>query len=93
MRQAVCTFVFDHLGATEVTSGAFLDNPASLAVSRKLGYRENGRRRLERRPGELAVNQQLVLSPADLVRGAPLEVEGLPAFRRLVGLDGAYPLP
>jgi RimJ/RimL family protein N-acetyltransferase len=93
MRQAICAFAFDHLGAAEVTSGAFLDNPASLAVSRKVGYRENGRQRLERRPGELAVNQQLVLTPDDLVRGEPLRVEGLPAFRCLVGLDGADPLP
>ena len=27
MRQAVCTLLVDHLGAAEVTSGAFLDNP------------------------------------------------------------------
>lgn len=93
MRQAICAFAFDHLDAAEVTSGAFLDNPASLAVSRKVGYRENGRQRLERRAGEMAVNQGLVLTPADLVRGDPLAVEGLPAFRRLVGLDPADPLP
>jgi RimJ/RimL family protein N-acetyltransferase len=88
MRQAICAFVFDHLGAQEVTSGAFLDNPASLAVSRKVGYRENGVRRLKRRDGELALNQQLVLRPEDLVRGPhPLHVEGLAAFRRSIGLD------
>lgn len=86
MRQAVCAFVFDHLGAAEVTSGAFLDNPASLAVSRKVGYRENGVRRLKRR-GELALNQRLALHPADFVRGPhALVVEGLPAFRRSIGL-------
>ena len=34
MRQAVCAFAFDHLGAERITSSAFLDNPASLAVSR-----------------------------------------------------------
>ena len=28
MRQAVCAYAFDELGAAEVTSGAFLDNPA-----------------------------------------------------------------
>ena len=88
MRQAICAFVFDHLDAAEVTSGAFLDNPASLAVSRKVGYVENGRSRLKRRPGELAINQGLVLTPDRLVRGEhPLEVEGLAAFRRVVGLD------
>ncbi len=87
MRRALCTFLIDHLDAAEITSGAFTDNPASLAVSRKVGYRENGARRLERRPGELAVEQQLVLTPGDLVRGESIEVEGVAAFRRFIGLD------
>ena len=88
MRQALCAFLFDHLDAVEVTSGAFLDNPASLAVSRKVGYRPTGVRRLERRPGELALNQELRLAPEDFVRGPhPLEVTGLAAFRRSIGLD------
>ena len=39
MRQAACAFLFDVLGATQVSSAAFIDNPASLAVSRKVGYR------------------------------------------------------
>ncbi len=88
MRQVICALCFDHLGFTEITSGAFSDNPASLAVSRKVGYRLNGVRRLARRPGELAVNQGLVLSPDDLVRGEhPLEVSGVAAVRRSIGLD------
>jgi RimJ/RimL family protein N-acetyltransferase len=37
MRQELCVFMFDHLDAAEVTSAAFSDNPASLAVSRKVG--------------------------------------------------------
>lgn len=86
MRQAICAFAFDHLDAAEVTSGAFTDNPASLAVSRKVGYRSNGMRRVERRPGELAVVQELVLAPDDLVRGPELTVEGLDAFRAAIGL-------
>lgn len=91
MRQVICAFVFDHLDAEEVTSGAFLDNPASIAVSRKVGYRDNGVRRLKRRD-ELALNQMLVLRPEDLVRGAhPLHVEGLEAFRQSIGLDAHTP--
>lgn len=87
MRQAICAFAFDHLDAAEVTSGAFLDNPASLAVSRKVGYRPAGVRRLKRRD-ELALNQVLTLAPGDLVRGPhPLEVHGLAAVRAFVGLD------
>jgi hypothetical protein len=88
MRRVMCSLAFDHLDAEEVTSGAFTDNPASLAVSRKVGYRLGGQTRLRRREGELAVNQHLVLRPDDLVRGEnPVTVEGLPAFRRAIGLD------
>ena len=88
MRQAMCALCFDHLGFTEVTSAAFVDNPASLAVSRKVGYRDNGERRLQRRSGELAVNRSLVLSPEDFVRGPhPVDVQGADAVRRLIGLD------
>jgi RimJ/RimL family protein N-acetyltransferase len=87
MRQTMCAFVFDHLDAEEVTSGAFLDNPASAAVSSKVGYTPNGRTRRKRRQSEVAVCQQLVLRPADLVRSAyPVEVEGLAEFRRDIGL-------
>jgi RimJ/RimL family protein N-acetyltransferase len=88
MRQMICAFLFDHLDFEEITSGAFTDNPASLAVSRRVGYRDNGVRRLKRREGELATNLGLVLTPEDLVRGEhPLEVEGVAAFRRSIGLD------
>lgn len=88
MRQAMCAFVFDHLDAAEITSGAFTDNPASRAVSRKVGYRENGRERRTRRPGELATLVGLVLTPEDFVRGEhPVEVEGSAAFRHSIGLD------
>ena len=67
MRQVMCVLLFDHLGFTEITSGAFADNPASLAVSRKVGYRVNGTERFERR-GELVEMTMLTLSPDDLVR-------------------------
>lgn len=87
MRRAVCALAFDHLDFAEVTSGAFLDNPASLAVSRKIGYRPNGVRRLRRREGELALNQGLVLTPETFVRGdQEVSVSGVEAFRTHIGL-------
>jgi RimJ/RimL family protein N-acetyltransferase len=90
MRQAICAFLFDHLDFAEISSAAFTDNPSSLAVSRKVGYRENGVRRLKRREGELATNLGLLLRPEDLVRGEhPLEVEGVEPLRRSIGLDRA----
>ena len=92
MRQVICAFAFDHLEAVEVASAAFLDNPASIAVSRKVGYRDNGVRRLRRRDGELAHNLGLVLTPDTFVRGDhALVVEGVEAFRRSIGLDPAGP--
>lgn len=42
MRQGVLGFAFDHLDAQWATSGAFIDNPASAAVSRSVGYEVNG---------------------------------------------------
>lgn len=86
MRRAICAFLFDHLDAVEITSGAFVDNPASLAVSRKVGYQADGTRRLARR-GEAAVNQRFLLTAADFVRGERITVTGVEAFRRFIGLD------
>ena len=86
MRQAVCALLFDHLGAAEVTSGAWLDNPASLAVSAKVGYREAGVTRMARQ-GVLARHQRLWLGPGDLVRGEPVEVGGAEPLRAFLGVD------
>ena len=72
--------LFDHLGAAEVTSGAFVDNAASLAVSRKVGYREGDVTRVARQGG-LALHRRLVLRPEDLVRGEPVEVTGVEPLR------------
>lgn len=42
MRRAVLALAFDHLGARAAVSSARSDNAASLAVSRRLGYTDNG---------------------------------------------------
>jgi RimJ/RimL family protein N-acetyltransferase len=87
MRQVICAFVFDHLDAQSITSGAYDDNPASLGVSRKVGYKENGTER-RNRMGKPATLVRLLLEPGAFVRYAhPLTVEGLPEFRRSIGLD------
>ena len=87
MRQAIAAFMFDHLEAAEVTSSAFADNPASLAVSRKVGYRENGVDRLKRRDGEVALSQNLVLTAETLSRpGYELTVHGASPLQKFLGL-------
>ncbi|CAL9657414.1 Putative succinyl-CoA transferase [Actinosynnema sp. ALI-1.44] len=60
MRAAVLLFAFDHLGARTARSSAFVDNPASLAVSRKLGYRPDGSL-VQVRRGARAEQTRLVL--------------------------------
>jgi RimJ/RimL family protein N-acetyltransferase len=88
MRQAMCAFLFDHLDAQEVTSAAFTDNPASQAVSRKVGYQPNGRTRERRREDELVICLRTRLAPEDLVRPEhDLRVVGVQPVRELIGLD------
>jgi RimJ/RimL family protein N-acetyltransferase len=87
MRKVICAFIFDHLDAQLIMSSAFTDNPASLAVSRKCGYAENGVNVLKRMDKPVTL-QLLILEPGNLVRYEhELSVEGLPEFRRSIGLD------
>lgn len=88
MRQAFAALCFDHLGFEEITSAAFADNPASQAVSNKVGYRPNGIDRKARRGGtEWQPSQKYVLTPESFVRGEPITVEGLEPVRNYLALD------
>lgn len=87
MRQAICAFCFDHLDAEQVTSAAFADNPASNAVSRKVGYVPNGTQRKPRREGEWKGSQQWLLTLDTFNRGPQLRVTGVAEFRKFIGLD------
>lgn len=93
MRQAICAFVFDYLDAEEITSAAFADNPASNAVSRKVGYQPNGLMRKTRRAEEWHGSQQWLLTPARFVRGEPIRVAGAQAFREFIGLESRVAKP
>lgn len=93
MRQAICAFVFDYLDAEEITSAAFADNPASNAVSRKVGYQPNGLMRKTRRTEEWHDSQQWLLTPARFVRGEPIRVAGAQAFREFIGLESRVAKP
>lgn len=42
MRTAILALAFDHLGAVAAISSARIDTAPSLAVSRRLGYGDNG---------------------------------------------------
>ncbi|MDT7652740.1 MAG: hypothetical protein QOI36_4146 [Pseudonocardiales bacterium] len=86
MRAAVLAFAFDHLGAVTARSSAFSDNPASLRVSERLGYRRDGTTTVARR-GRRCEDVRLLVTPSRFVRPHwPLQVEGLDACRPLLGL-------
>jgi RimJ/RimL family protein N-acetyltransferase len=63
MRAAVLALAFDGLGADYALSDAFTDNPASLAVSRKLGYADDGMERMAIR-GRAAESRRLRIARA-----------------------------
>jgi RimJ/RimL family protein N-acetyltransferase len=86
MRAAVLGFAFDGLGARAATTSAFLDNAASNAVSRGLGYDENGFGSLA--PDGVARTTRQFRMTADGWRSRPrpsLVIEGLDACRELFG--------
>lgn len=86
MRQMVCTFAFDELGATEMTSAAFADNAPSLGVSRNVGYQPNGLQRVVR--NGVAVDHQLLrLTPETFNPGDPITVRGAEAVRQFLKID------
>lgn len=88
MRAAILHFLFDGLGAERATSGAFVDNPSSRAVSQKLGYREDGTEVIERRTGEAAVKRRFVLTRDEWAsrRRTDIEIIGLEPCRPWFGL-------
>jgi RimJ/RimL family protein N-acetyltransferase len=87
MRQALLSFAFDHLGAVEMRSGAWADNPNSHRVSEKCGYVPCGYRLLDRQ-GTSVRQDDFVVTPEMFVR-PPYEVvvTGADPFRRAIGLD------
>jgi RimJ/RimL family protein N-acetyltransferase len=87
MRQVIAAFAFEHLDARYVTSAAFTDNAASVSVSRKVGYTENGVD-IWAREGKPIPHQRFLLTHENLVRYEhPQAVTGLAAFRSSIGLE------
>ena len=87
MRAAILMFAFDHLGAEVAESGAATWNTASLSVSRRLGYVENGQGRFTSRAGEITEELHVRVTPEGFRRPDwELRVEGVDAARAaLVG--------
>lgn len=88
MRAAMLWLVFAGLGAEYACSGAFEDSLASNAVSRKLGYRDDGVDVSVRR-GVPVVTRRFRLDRQtwESTSPAPAAIEGLEACLPLFGLD------
>lgn len=84
MRAAVLYFAFAELEAQVATSRSFVDNPASIAVSRRNGYRDNGLDRVARE-GAMAEALLFRLTRDDWQRHRTVEV-------RVDGFDRCRPL-
>lgn len=87
MRAAVLELAFAGLGARYVVSEAFADNHASYAVSRKLGYADDGVQQHVIR-GEPVIGRRLRLDRDswEAHRRIPVTIEGLPPCRPLFGV-------
>jgi RimJ/RimL family protein N-acetyltransferase len=84
MRAAVLALAFDGLGARFAVSSAFTGNPASIAVSRKLGYAEDGMDRYLIR-GEPVESRRFRMDRATWLANRRIEVD-------ISGLESCLPL-
>lgn len=89
MRAAVLHLAFAGLGAVEAHTSAFEDNPASLGVTRALGYQPNGSQ-IDDREGDATRHLRYLLTAADweAQRRTDIEIENLDACREFLGLMG-----
>jgi RimJ/RimL family protein N-acetyltransferase len=87
MRAGVLALAFGHLGAVAAISSAEVQNAPSLAVSRRLGYVDNGLSRTRSPAG--VIELQHVRLPADAWRAAdhPADIVGIEACLPWFGLS------
>ena len=85
MRAAVLSLAFDHLAAEYAITEAWEDNAASLAVSRALGYVDNGID-LHSRDESLGRMQRLILPRPSWTSPVPVTVAGVEDCLPLFGL-------
>lgn len=88
MRAAVLHLAFAGLHAEYATTSVFSDNPASIGVTRSLGYVDNGWKMFDRE-GKPARHLQYILDRAtwETRRRNDIEIQGLQPCLALLGLD------
>ena len=87
MRAGVMALAFEHLGAEYAVSSAVLDNAPSLAVSRRLGYADNGLSRIATPSGPATLQHFLLTREAWVAGGRTAQVEGVEPCRPWFGLS------
>jgi RimJ/RimL family protein N-acetyltransferase len=89
MRMAVLGLAFDHLGARAAITSADTDNAASLGVSRRIGYSDNGVSLTESEHGVIELIHLRLTSDQwqELGHGQHVSVHGFEACRPWFGLD------
>ena len=97
MRMLALHVAFAGLGAREATSGAFVDNGPSNAVSRRVGYEFDGAFHVARE-GVAVLHNRFVMErdrweslrgDHSAALGAPIEMRGTEAFRAFIGATAA----
>jgi RimJ/RimL family protein N-acetyltransferase len=88
MRRAALYFAFAELGAEVAASASYVDNAASIAVSRRNGYQDNGVDQVARE-GAMVEQLRFRLSRDDWQRHRTVDarVDGFERCRPLFGLD------
>lgn len=84
MRTAVLGLAFDHLGALAAITSATLDNQASLGVSRRIGYLDNGFGFVHSRAGRVML-QHLRLPVENWTHSDEVEAGGVDPCRPWFG--------
>lgn len=101
MRVLALHLAFAELEAREATSGAFVDNAASNAVSRRVGYDEDGAFRVARE-GEAVLHNRYVMSREswlslrrahDALLGSPVQTIGVDGLRAMLAPEEASRRP
>jgi RimJ/RimL family protein N-acetyltransferase len=87
MRIGVLTLAFEHLGAEVAVSSARTDNPASLAVSYRMGYLDNGVSRTNTPTGPFELQHVRLTREAWRATGRTASVAGFEACRPWFGLS------
>jgi RimJ/RimL family protein N-acetyltransferase len=87
MRACVLTLAFEHLDAVAAVSSARTDNPASLAVSRRLGYVDNGLSRTDTPTGVTELQHVRLTRESWRPGRWPVEVAGVEAALPWFGLS------